>query len=70
MELQLPISSVRVQDEIKVDSFLLQHNARGFWSEAFHGCHNFIFLTRHNNSMVIPKSPACSYLGINALYHH
>ena len=34
------ISSVRVQDEIKVDSSLLQHNARGFWSEAFHWCHN------------------------------
>ena len=30
------ISSVWVQDEIKVDSSLLQHNACGFWSEAFH----------------------------------
>jgi hypothetical protein len=39
-QLRMPIISVRVQDEIKAGSFLLQHNVRGLWSEAFHGCHN------------------------------
>jgi hypothetical protein len=35
-QLHLPISSIRVQDEIQVDSFLLQHDACGFLPEAFH----------------------------------
>ena len=35
-QLHLPISSVRVQNEIQVDSFLLQHDACRFLLEAFH----------------------------------
>jgi hypothetical protein len=47
-QLRLPIGSIRVQDEIQADGFLLQPDACRFLPEASHRCHHCSRITGRN----------------------